>query len=1005
MKRCVIIGSGLSGLSIGAVLSRNGYDVTVLEQSSQIGGCLQCFERGDSKFETGMHIVGSLDNGEVLSNYFNFLGIKNKIQLSRLDTSAYNTVKLYGEIFSFPNGQEAMVEYFGSLFPKEKDNLVKYWQQINEIATTTPYYNLNVSKKLSDVKPRPSFTSINAILDSTLGDKLLKEVLMGNISLYAARRNKTPFSSHAFINDFYNKSCFRIIGGSDIIAKSLAEEIKKNGGEIHTHCRATKAFCENGSLRALEINHCKQIKGDIFISTIHPALTVDLFENDELRPAYINRIKSIPNTISVFALNIKFRQEKMPYANTNYFVFSEGGPWELERYDSDTWPKGYLYMHDCHQDNPIYAKTGVIFAYMSADELTQWSNSRVGHREVEYGVFKKKKTDKLLSCIERDFPGIKDSIENIYSATPLTYRDYTLTPEGAMYGMAKDITLGIGGRITHRTKIPNLFLAGQNIKAHGVLGVLVSTIDVCETILGEHKVHREMVERNQSSAPTPPLPPSKSTIIMGGGIGGLFCGALLAKEGYKVTVLEKNMLIGGGLQCFNRFGVCYPTGIHSAGGFNNGEQLDTLCKYLGIRDNISFIDTTKDAFDEVILLNPFRKYQLPKGREAYIAYLCEKFPNSKSNIHSYIKAIYRLTDSIDLLHFRHTSQLIQNNDVQALQPADKFIDNYISDPELKVLLYYLTPMYAGERGKTPAYIHALITIMHIEGTRQFTVGSQQLANALRTYIESRGGLIKCGEKIKSITSEDNVITNIITDTEHFYSADSFISNIPINGLLKISPKGSFTSAFRKRITDNPLTYSAFKAYLRIEDETIPFTHSSSFCSTGNVDIWSPFDNGEDNWPNLLLVVFHPDIDCQFVKAITLVSPMPFDWVKKWENTTIGHRGSEYLKWKEHKMNVLIELLEQTTPGITSHIINSESSSPLTIKDYLGSKDGAMFGLSQNCNSMSNSFISAKTKFKNLFLTGQDVNIHGLCGASMSAIQTVEAILDDSSLRTRILQYQ
>lgn len=47
----------------------------------------------------------------------------------------------------------------------------------------------------------------------------------------------------------------------------------------------------------------------------------------------------------------------------------------------------------------------------------------------------------------------------------------------------------------------------------------------------------------------------KSVLIIGGGLGGLMTGALLAKEGYRITVLEKNAIIGGGLQNFCREGV------------------------------------------------------------------------------------------------------------------------------------------------------------------------------------------------------------------------------------------------------------------------------------------------------------------------------------------------------------------------------------------------------------------------------------------------------------------
>lgn len=75
-----------------------------------------------------------------------------------------------------------------------------------------------------------------------------------------------------------------------------------------------------------------------------------------------------------------------------------------------------------------------------------------------------------------------------------------------------------------------------------------------------------------------------SAIIIGGGIGGLFTGAFLAKNGLEVTVLEKNSIIGGGLQCFKRKGKIFETGMHVMGGFEPGGSLHKICNYLGILD-------------------------------------------------------------------------------------------------------------------------------------------------------------------------------------------------------------------------------------------------------------------------------------------------------------------------------------------------------------------------------------------------------------------------------------
>ena len=83
-------------------------------------------------------------------------------------------------------------------------------------------------------------TPVDEVLESVIGDPLLREVLMGNISLYAARRGVTPFSTCAFIANFYNNSAFRIVGGSETIADALVEVLCGAGGTVRTNSRVVK---------------------------------------------------------------------------------------------------------------------------------------------------------------------------------------------------------------------------------------------------------------------------------------------------------------------------------------------------------------------------------------------------------------------------------------------------------------------------------------------------------------------------------------------------------------------------------------------------------------------------------------------------------------------------------------------------------------------------------------------------------------------------------------------
>ncbi len=53
-----------------------------------------------------------------------------------------------------------------------------------------------------------------------------------------------------------------------------------------------------------------------------------------------------------------------------------------------------------------------------------------------------------------------------------------------MYGVAKDVLLGSANRVSHRTRIPNLFLVGQNTNSHGMLGVMVGSVLACGEMPG-----------------------------------------------------------------------------------------------------------------------------------------------------------------------------------------------------------------------------------------------------------------------------------------------------------------------------------------------------------------------------------------------------------------------------------------------------------------------------------------------------------------------------------------
>lgn len=109
----------------------------------------------------------------------------------------------------------------------------------------------------------------------------------------------------------------------------------------------------------------------------------------------------------------------------------------------------------------------------------------------------------------------------------------------------------------------------------------------------------------------------KDILVIGGGLGGLMTAAILSKVGFKVTVLEKNHTVGGGLQCFQRYGKIFETGMHIMGGMLPGENVYRLCSWLGITDKLKIRLADAECMDFLWFYEEGKKYSLPSGRKAF----------------------------------------------------------------------------------------------------------------------------------------------------------------------------------------------------------------------------------------------------------------------------------------------------------------------------------------------------------------------------------------------------
>jgi all-trans-retinol 13,14-reductase len=495
----LILGSGLGGLVCGAILSKHGFKVCILEKNKQLGGNLQTFVRNKTIFDSGVHYVGGLDVGQNLYQIFKYLDIIDKLKLEKLNNNAFDKIIFRGDKNEYPHAQgyENFIQQLAQFLPEEERAIRNYCDAIRLTCSKFPMYNLQSGKTFNDKSSQLEINAKEKIASFT-NNKKLQDILAGNNFLYAGDPNKTPFYVHALIVNSYILSAWKFVDGGSQIGKYLAAVIRNNGGEIKRNQEVIKIIEEDGIVSHILTHNGEKLSASNFISNIHPDLTFSMLDSKCIRKAYRKKWQDAENSVGAFSINIVLKPNKFPYKNQNYYVhIEEDGIWNSTDYDTKSWPKSYcLFVSPCSK-NKQYAEAVSVLTYMRFADVAAWENTtntvtKEEWRGEAYEQFKKEKAAKLLSEVYKEFPELKEAIQYIYTSTPLTYRDYIGTKDGSMYGIVKDIKDPLMSFMPSRTKIPNLFLTGQNIAMHGILGVTITALSTCANFIDIEKLLQEI---------------------------------------------------------------------------------------------------------------------------------------------------------------------------------------------------------------------------------------------------------------------------------------------------------------------------------------------------------------------------------------------------------------------------------------------------------------------------------------------------------------------------------
>lgn len=487
----VIIGSGLGGLCCGAILAGEGLGVCIIEKEVRVGGCLCSYTRHGHVFDTGIHYIGNMDEGQMLNRILRYCGVYDRLHLSRLDEEGFDVIHLGGREYRFAQGYERFGESLREQFPQAGAQIEAYVRALQRVGRAIG----------GDVLQRGKFSegsmdfmalSASQEIDRLITDPRLRQVVAGTNFLYDGIRDVSTFYHHAMINHSFLTGACRLADGSSHLADALAGEIRSRGGEILTGDGVRRVLHDGEKVLGVECVSGRRIECREVVSDIDPKLLMEMIlPGGGIRPAYRRRIESLTPGFGVFTVNAVVDGEMFPYLNANHYLIEDEDVWSNASRRKR--PREVMFsMGASTRPLPHREETVCLLSPMYYDEVERWSDTLTGRRGAEYEEFKARVTEQMIDLADRHMRGFRRSILHLHSSSPLTYRDYTGTVRGAAYGRTMDCRDVLRTLLSPRTKLRGLYLTGQNVAVHGALGVGMTALSTCGAMLGEEYLARKM---------------------------------------------------------------------------------------------------------------------------------------------------------------------------------------------------------------------------------------------------------------------------------------------------------------------------------------------------------------------------------------------------------------------------------------------------------------------------------------------------------------------------------
>ena len=498
----LVVGSGMGGLAVAALLSELGRRVAVLEQHYTAGGATHSYERAGYEWDVGVHYIGDMGARTSLRRMMDFL-TQGRLEWAPMDAH-YDRFFIGDRTYDAVAGRAAFRDNLVEHFPSQAGAIDRYLELMGQVARGMRAFSLErtlppwaaavagpwLRRRLPSCFDRTTWEVLSEITD----DRELIAVLTGQWGDMGLPPRRSAFLFQALIAKHYLHGGFYPVGGAWRIADTILPRIRATGGEVFTYARVEEILVRNGGVRGVRMADGHEIECACVISDAGAANTFG-----RLIPAEVSRqhgydrlLSQVKPSIAHLCVYIGLRgtAAELGLPKTNYWIYpGNDSDAALDRYLADTsseFPVVYISFPsakdpDFERRHPGKATIEIV-APVPYEQFAPWAGKTWGKRGKDYEALKNAYGERLLAHLYDKVPQVCGRIDYWEVSTPLSMQWFCGWQRGELYGLDHDSARMRARWLRPRTKVPGLWLTGQDIMSCGVSGAMMGGL-ACATAL------------------------------------------------------------------------------------------------------------------------------------------------------------------------------------------------------------------------------------------------------------------------------------------------------------------------------------------------------------------------------------------------------------------------------------------------------------------------------------------------------------------------------------------